>query len=298
MPKAGIDDLTAFVAIARERSFTRAAAKLGVSQSALSHTIRGLEAKLGVRLLIRTTRSVGTTEAGERLLLGIGPKLDDIEAELNAVTELCERPTGTIRLTATEYAASAILLPALRGFAEDYPEIKVEIVTDFGLTDIAAERFDAGVRPGDIIGKDMIAVKIGPDQRMAVAGTPAYFARTGQVNSLKDLVNHNCINLRTPTHGGLFVWEFEKRGRELNVRVDGQFVFNTSTLILQAGLAGLGLIYVTEAQMRPHLEDGTLVRVLEDWCAPYPGYHLYYPSRRQPTAAFSLLVQALRYPKN
>ncbi|WP_457094896.1 LysR family transcriptional regulator [Microvirga sp. P5_D2] len=295
MPKAGIDDLTAFVAIARERSFTRAAAKLGVSQSALSHAMRGLEAKLGVRLLIRTSRSVGTTEAGERLLQGIAPKLDEIEAELSAVTELREKPAGTIRLTATEYAASAILLPALQGFAKDYPDIRVEIATEYGLTDIAAERFDAGVRPGDIVSKDMIAVRIGPDLRMAVAGSPAYFANRGKVRTPKDLTDHNCINLRTPTHGGVYVWEFEKGRHELNVRVDGQFVFNTSTMILEAGLSGLGLIYLTEGQVQPHLDSGKLVRVLEDWCPPFPGYHLYYPSRRQPTAAFSLLVKALRY---
>lgn len=295
MPKAGINDLTAFVTIARERSFTRAAARLGVSQSALSHTMRGLEAKLGVRLLIRTTRSVGTTEAGERLLQGIGPKLEEIEAELTALTELRERPAGTIRLTATEYATSAILLPALQDFAKAYPDIRVEIATDYGLTDIAAERFDAGVRPGDIVAKDMIAVRIGPDQRMAVAGSPAYFANAGTVHSPKDLTGHNCINLRTPTHGGVFVWEFEKGRRELKVRVDGQFVFNASTMILEAGLSGLGLIYLTEGQVRPHLDAGTLLRVLDDWCPPFAGYHLYYPSRRQPTAAFSLLVKALRH---
>lgn len=298
MPKAGIDDLTAFVAVARERSFTRAAAKLGVSQSALSHTMRGLEVKLGVRLLNRTTRSVGTTEAGERLLQGVASKLDDIEAELSAVAELRERPTGTIRLTATEYAASAILLPALRGFINDYPDIRVEIATDYGLTDIAAERFDAGVRPGDIVSKDMIAVRIGPDQRMAVAGSPAYLANAGKVSTPNDLTDHNCVNLRTPTHGGVFVWEFEKGRRQLNVRVDGQLVFNTSTMILEAGLCGMGSIYLTEGQIQPHIDAGTLVRVLEDWCPPFPGYHLYYPSRRQPTAAFSLLVKALRHQKN
>lgn len=295
MPKAGIDDLTAFVAVARERSFTRAAARLGVSQSALSHAMRGLESRLGVRLLTRTTRSVGTTEAGERLLHGIGSKLDEIEAELNALTDLREKPSGTIRLTATEYAASAILLPALQPLARDYPDIRVEIATDYGLTDIVAERFDAGVRPGDILSKDMIAVRIGPDLRMAVAGSPAYFADHGKPRTPKDLTDHNCINLRTPTHGGIYVWEFEKGPREMNVRVDGQFVFNTSLLILEAGLAGLGLIYLTEGQVQPHLESGKLVRVLEDWCPPFPGYHLYYPSRRQPTAAFSLLVEALRY---
>ncbi|QWK81237.1 LysR family transcriptional regulator [Ochrobactrum sp. BTU1] len=295
MPKASIDELTAFVTIAREHSFTRAAAKLAVSQSALSHVMRGLEAKLGVRLLIRTTRSVGTTEAGERLLQGIASKLDDIESELNAVSELRERPMGTIRLTATEYAASAILLPALQGFAKNYPDIRVEIVTDYGLTDIAAERFDAGVRPGDIVSKDMIAVRIGPDQRMAVAGSPTYFAGRSEVHTPKDLTDHNCINLRTPTHGGLFVWEFQKGQDELKVRVDGQFVFTTSTMILEAGLSGLGLIYLTEGQIQPHLDTGRLVRILEDWCPPFPGYHLYYPSRRQPTAAFALLVKTLRY---
>nr|WP_285200902.1 LysR family transcriptional regulator [Rhizobium sp. CG4] len=287
--------MTAFVAIAREHSFTRAAAKLNVSQSALSHVMRGLETKLGVRLLIRTTRSVGTTEAGERLLLGIASKLDDIETELNAVAELREKPVGTIRLTATENAASSVLMPALRSFAQDYPEIRVEIATEYGLTDIAAERFDAGVRPGDIVSKDMIAVRIGPDHRMAVAGSPSYFANRSKVRTPRDLTDHNCINLRTPTHGGVYIWEFQKGRDELNIRVDGQFVFTTSTMILEAGLLGLGLVYMMEGQIQPYLDTGRLVRVLEDWCPPFPGYHLYYPSRRQPTAAFALLVKTLRY---
>ncbi len=295
MPKANVSELTSFVAVARARSFTRAAAQLGVTQSALSHSIKAMEERLGVRLLTRTTRSVSTTEAGERLFQRIGPRLDEIDAELTALTELGEKPAGTVRLTATEYAAVSILLPAVTRLAPLYPDIHVEIAADFGLTDIVAERFDAGVRPGDIIPKGMIAVRIGPDIRMAVAGAPRYFSSRARPQTPSELAQHNCINLRTPTHGGVYVWEFEKRKREVNVRVSGQLVFNTSTLILQAALAGLGLVYLTEGQVQPYLESGELVRVLTDWCPPFSGYHLYYPSRRQPTPAFELLLNALRY---
>jgi DNA-binding transcriptional LysR family regulator len=295
MQRGNLDDLRAFVAVGEERSFTKAAAKLGVSQSALSHTIREFEARLGLRLLTRTTRSVSPTEAGERLLQTVGPRLEEIEAELAAVRELREKPAGTIRITATEYATNAVLLPKLAKLLRDYPDIKVEIISDYGLTDIVAQRFDAGVRDGEQVAKDMIAVRIGPDARMAVVGAPSYFRNRPEPKKPQDLIGHNCINLRLPTHGGLYAWEFEKRGHELRVRVEGQLIFNTTTQMLTAALAGLGLTYVPEGLVQPHIDKGRLKRVLEDWCAPYPGYHLYYPSRRQPSAAFALLVDALRH---
>jgi DNA-binding transcriptional LysR family regulator len=295
MPRHNVNDLLAFLAVARERSFTRAAAKLGVSQSALSHTIRGLEERLGVRLLSRTTRSVAPTEAGERLLHTVGPRFDEIDAELAALSELREKPAGTIRITTGEHAAEAILWPALATLLPHYPQIKVELITDYGLTDIVAERYDAGVRLGEQVAKDMVAVRIGPDFRMAVVGAPSYFARRAAPKKPQDLTAHDCINIRLPTYGGLYAWEFEKRGRELKVRVDGQLVFNAVALRLTAVLAGLGLAYLPEDQVQAHLADGRLIRVLDDWCPPFSGYHLYYASRRQPTPAFALLVNALRY---
>ncbi len=295
MQRGHLDDLLAFIAVGREKSFTRAAAKLGVSQSALSHIIRELEARLGVRLLTRTTRSVAPTEAGERLLEALGPRFEEIDAALASVSELREKPAGSIRITATEYAADAILLPRLRKLLREYPEIKVEIVVDYGLTDIVAQHFDAGVRSGEQVAKDMIAVRIAPDMRMAVVGASSYFRTRAQPKRPQDLLDHNCIKLRLPTHGGLYAWEFEKAGRELKVRVDGQLTFNTTAQMLSAALAGCGLAYVPEGLAQPHITKGRLKRVLEDWCLPYSGYHLYYPSRRQPSAAFSLLVEALRY---
>jgi DNA-binding transcriptional LysR family regulator len=295
MPRTDLNDILAFLAVARERSFTRAAAQLGVSQSALSQTVRGLEARLGLRLLTRTTRSVAPTEAGERLLRTVGPAFDQIDAGLTALSEQRAKPAGTIRITATENAASAVLLPALARLLPDYPDIRVEIAVDYGLTDIVAERFDAGVRPGETVAKDMIAVRIGPDTRMAVVGAPSYLAKRPRPETPQDLTAHACINLRLPTHGGLYAWEFEKSGRELRVRVEGQLVFNATALILDAALAGLGLAYLPEEQVRTQLAEGRLVRVLADWCEPFSGYHLYYPSRRQPTPAFALLVDALRY---
>jgi DNA-binding transcriptional LysR family regulator len=295
MPRANINDLIAFVTVARERSFTRAAAQLGVSPSALSHTIRALEDRLGLRLLTRTTRSVTPTEAGDRLFGAIGPRLEEIDAELDALSALRDKPAGTIRLTATEFAADMIILPALERLLPVYPDIKVEIVTDYGLTDIVTERIDAGVRNGEQVAKDMIAVRIGPDMRMAVVATPGYFAQRGKPRTPQDLTDHNCINLRLPTHGGLYAWEFEKGRRELRARVEGQLVFNNAGSMLKAALAGLGLAYLTEHQVAPHLASGALVRALADWCPPFSGYHLYYPSRRQPTPAFSALVDALRY---
>ena len=295
MQRAHLDDLLAFLAVAREQSFTRGAAKLGVSQSALSHTMRGLEERLGVRLLTRTTRSVAPTEAGERLLHSIGPLFAEMEAELAALGELREKPAGTIRITATEYAADELLLPKLAQLLPAYPDIKVEIVIDYGLTDIVAGRFDAGVRSGEQVGKDMIAVRGGPDMRMAVVGAPSYFTARSLPEKPQDLIDHNCITLRLPTHGGLYAWEFEKDGRELRVRVAGQLTYNTTAQMMTAALAGLGLAYVPEGLAKPYVARGRLKRVLEDWCLPYSGYHLYYPSRRQPTPAFALLVGALRY---
>jgi DNA-binding transcriptional LysR family regulator len=290
-----LNDLVAFLAVARERSFTRAAAQLGVSQSALSHTLRDLEARLGVRLLTRTTRSVAPTEAGERLLRTLGPRLDEIEAELAALNELREKPAGNIRITAGEHAAEAILWPAMARLLPEYPDINVEIVIDQGLTDIVAGRYDAGVRLGEQVAKDMIAVRIGPYLRMAVVGAPAYFAKRKRPRTPQDLTEHACINLRLPTYGGIYPWEFEKGGRALKVRVEGRLVFNNIGLRLNAVLAGFGLAYLPEDQVLAHLADGRLVRALGDWCPPFSGYHLYYPSRRQPPPAFALLVEALRY---
>ena len=295
MPRENFSDLLAFLAVARERSFTKAAAKLGVSQSALSHTIRALEERLGVRLLTRTTRSVAPTEAGERLRNAIAPRFEDIEAELSALSELRDKPAGNIRITAGEHSASMILWPAMAKLLPEYPDIHIEVIVDYGLTDIVAERYDAGVRLGEQVAKDMIAVRIGPDMRMAVVGAPSYFSRRKRPKTPQDLTHHDCINLRLPTHGGIYPWEFEKGGRELRVRVEGQLVFNNIALRLDAVLAGAGLAYLPEDQVRTHIDNGTLIRVLSDWCPPFSGYHLYYPSRRQPSPAFTLLVEALRY---
>jgi DNA-binding transcriptional LysR family regulator len=295
MPRTDLNDLIAFLAVARARSFTRAAAQLGVSQSALSQTLRALEVRLGLRLLTRTTRSVAPTEAGERLLRAAGPRLDEIEAELAALSALRDKPAGTIRITAHDHALRAVLWPALEKLLPEYPDISVEIVIDYGLTDIVAERCDAGIRTGEMVAKDMVAVRIGPDLRSAVVGAPAYFANRAKPETPQDLTAHSCINLRLPTHGGLYAWEFAKHGHELRVRVEGQLVFNGSAPMLEAALAGLGLAYLPEDSVHPHIATGRLIRVLADWCPPYPGYHLYYPSRRQPTPAFALLVNALRY---
>src|SRR3954469_1549305 len=294
MQRGQLDDLLAFVAVGHERSFTRAAAKLGVSQSALSHTIRDLEARLGVRLLTRTTRSVSPTEAGERLLRTLGPRFEEIEAALAAVRELREKPAGTVRITATENATATVLLPKLAPLLRDYPDIKVEIIIDYGLTDIVGQRY-AGVRSGEQVAKGMIAVRIGPDMRMAVVGAPAYFRRHPEPKRPQDLIEHYCINLRLPSHGGVYAWEFEKGGRELKVRVEGQFTFNATGQILDAALAGSGLAYVPESMVQRYLAKGRLKHVLEDLCLPYSGYHLFYPSRRQSSAAFALVIDALRH---
>ena len=295
MQRENFNDILAFLAVARERSFTKAAAQLGVSQSALSHAISGLEARLGVGLLTRTTRSVSPTEAGERLVLRVAPRFEEIEAEMKALTELREKPAGTIRITTSEHAVSALLWPKLAKFLRQYSDVKLEITVDHSLVDIVAQRYDAGVRSGEQVARDMIAVRIGPDMRMAVVGTPSYFAKRPRPKKPQDLTDHKCINLRLATYGGLYAWEFERGGRELKVRVDGQLVFNGTAQMLSAALAGFGLAYVPEDAARPHLAQGHLKRVLEDWCPPFPGYHLYYPSRRHSSSAFSLLVDALRY---
>lgn len=295
MRRENVSDLLAFLAVARERSFTKAAAKLGVSQSALSQTIRGLESRLGLRLLTRTTRSVSPTTAGERVLASVGSRFEEIEAELDALSELREKPAGTIRITAGEHAAYTVLSPALAKFLPSYPDIKIEVSVDYGLTDIVAQRYDAGVRLGEQVAKDMIAVRIGPDMRMAVVGARSYFEKRPLPKKPQDLTEHNCINVRMPTYGGLYAWEFEKGKRELKVRVDGQLVFNTIRQRLDAALAGFGLAYMAEDVAQPHIAKGALIRVLEDWCSPFSGYHLYYPSRRQHSPAFALLVDALRF---
>jgi DNA-binding transcriptional LysR family regulator len=295
MRRETLNDLVVFLTIARAGSFTRAAAQLGVSQSALSHTIRALEERLGLRLLARTTRRVAPTEAGERLLRTLGPSLDEIDAELTGLSELRDKPAGTIRITSSEHAAQTVLWPVLATFLPRYPDIKVEVVIDYGLTDIVAERYDAGVRPGYLVAKDMIATRIGPDQRAAIVGAPSYFKTHPRPRKPQDLAQHNCISMRLPTRGGLYAWEFEKGKREFRVHVDGQLVFNSLTLRVNAVLAGLGLAYLPGDIVQPYIDAGQLVSVLADWCAPYSGYHLYYPSRRQPTPAFALLVDALRY---
>jgi DNA-binding transcriptional LysR family regulator len=295
MPRGSFDDLRALIAVGRECSFTKAAAKLGVSQSALSQTVRQLETRLGVRLLTRTTRSVSLTEAGERLVRTVAPRFEEIEAELSAVGELREKPAGTIRITAGEHAIETILWPKLATFLPRYPDIKVEIVTDYSLTDIVAERYDAGVRWGEQVAKDMIGLRIGPDARFAVVGSKSYFARCALPQKPQDLVSHKCINLRLPTFGNLYAWEFEKGGREVKVRVEGQFVFSGVSQMIQAARDGFGLAFVPADMVQADLAKGRLKQVLEDWCPLWTGYHLYYPSRRQPSAAFALLVEALRY---
>jgi DNA-binding transcriptional LysR family regulator len=294
MQRDELVDLNAFAMVAEEQSFTRAAAKLRTSQSALSHTVRRLETRLGVRLLARTTRRVALTDAGERLLRTLGPALDTIAAELASLSELRDKPAGTIRITVSEHAAKSVLWPVLKRFLPDYPDVHVEVDVESGLSDIVAERFDAGVRLGESIAKDMVAVRIGPDLRMAVVGAPSYFATRPKPQTPQDLANHTCINLRLPTAGGFYAWEFEKDGRELRVRVEGQLAFNNVSMIRHAARAGFGLACLMEDYFAEDLAAGRLVRVLEDWCPPFAGYHLYYPSRRQPSAAFALLVHALR----
>ncbi|SIQ46776.1 DNA-binding transcriptional regulator, LysR family [Rhizobium sp. RU35A] len=295
MARENVNDLLAFIAVARERSFTKAAAKMGVSQSALSHTLRQLEARLGVRLLTRTTRAVSATEAGQRLLDGISTHFDEIEAELDALSAWRERPAGSIRITASDHAITWILWPKLRTFLKDYPDIKVELIRDNGLTDIVTERFDAGVRMGEQLAKDMISARISPDFPFAVVGAPSYFAQNPPPLHPQDLVRHTCINERLPTFGGFWIWEFEKDGQETRIRVEGQLASNTCYQSILAAAEGFGLAFVPEDVAEPYLADGRLLRVLEDWTPPWDGYHLYYPSRRQSSPAFTALVNALRH---
>ncbi len=295
MSQLNFNDLAAFAIVARERSFTKAAAKLGVSQSALSQTIRSLEERIGLRLLTRTTRSVAPTEAGERLLQTVAPRFEEIEAQLASLSELRDKPAGTVRITAGEHPAISLLQPALKRFLPDHPDINVEISVDYGMTDIVAEGFDAGVRMGEQVAKDMIAVRIGPDMRMALVASPEYFEARPVPATPQELAAHTCINMRLPTYGGIFPWGLEKDDREIKVRTEGQLVFNNLGLRLNSALDGLGIAYMPEDQVLPLLAEGRLVRVLEDWCPYFPGYHLYYPNRKHASPALSLFVDVLRY---
>lgn len=295
MQRDDLVDLNAFLAVAEEQSFTRAAARLNTSQSALSHTIRRLETRLGLRLLTRTTRRVSVTEAGERLLRTLVPAFESIGSEIASLGELSERPSGTIRLTTSDHAARTLIWPALRRFLPGYPEISVELALDSGLTDIVAERFDAGVRLEETIARDMIAVPIGPELRMAIVGSPAYLAESPPPRAPQDLSKHQCLKLRMASSGAIYAWELEKGRRSLRVRPEGSLTFNNASLLRQAALDSFGLACVMEDQVLDDIASGRLIRVLEDWCPPFPGYHLYYPSRRNASAAFRLLVEALRY---
>lgn len=295
MIKRNLNDLLSFVTVAREGTFTRAAAQLGVTQSALSQSISGLEARLQIRLLTRTTRSVSPTAAGERLLNAIGNRFDEIEAELDELSALRDKPSGTVRITCGDHIQRTVLLPKLTPLLREYPDIKVEFDINYGFRDIVADRFDAGVRMGDTIDKDMIAMPIGPPLRMAVVASPDYFTAHPKPKNPRDLVSHNCINMRMQSGGGLYVWDFQRKDKQMNVRVDGQLIFNTTPNIVDAALAGLGVAWLPEEEFAPHIQEGRLVRVLEDWCQPFPGFYLYYPSRRQPSPAFTLVVDALRF---
>jgi DNA-binding transcriptional LysR family regulator len=295
MKREHLADLSAFATVAEELSFTRAASKLGMTQSSLSHAIRRLEGRLGLRLLSRTTRSVAPTDAGERLLRTLRPAFEHIDAEIESLTALREQPAGSIRITAAEHAAETVLLPALERLLPAFPDIHVEVTLHYGLTDVVAERFDAGIRLGEQVAKDMVAVRIGPDFRMAAVATPGYFSNRRVPRLPQELHDHQCINVRLPTSGGLYAWEFEKGGREVNVRVEGQLTFNTLWMRLRAARAGLGIAFVPEDIVQADVDAGRFVRVLTDWCAPFPGYHLYYPSRRQTAPAFAVFVEAMRY---
>lgn len=294
MPKRNLNDLLYFVRVARERSFTRAAAQLGVTQSALSQAISAMEEQIGIRLLTRTTRSVSPTPAGERLLNSIGSHIDEMEAELDALTDLRDKPAGTVRITCGETVVNNILLPKLEPLLREYPDIKIEFDINYGFRDIVADRFDAGVRLGDTIDKDMVAVPIGGAMRMAAVASADYFSRHSKPEKPEDLLNHNCINMRFPTHNSIYLWEFERDGREFNIRVDGQLTFNTTQTMVEAALRGLGIAFLPHEELEPHISDGRLIKVLEEWCPPFDGYYLYYPSRRQPTPAFALVRDALK----
>jgi DNA-binding transcriptional LysR family regulator len=294
MLRENVSDLLAFVAVAQEGSFTRAAAKLGVTQSALSHTLRELEARLGVRLLSRTTRSVAPTTAGERLLRNVAPRFEEIESELAAAVETREKAAGTIRTTATDYAIDTVLWPRISKVLPHYPDIRIELVVDYGLSDIIADRFDIGVRWGDQVAKDMIAVRIGPDTRLAIVGSPDYVNRYPAPKHPRDLVHHNCITLRLPMRGGLYAWELKKGKKEIQVRVDGQLTFNGAYQMLNAAVDGAGLAFIPEDLAQPHVAAGRLIYVLEDWFPTFPGLHIFYPTRREFSRALAVVVDALR----
>jgi DNA-binding transcriptional LysR family regulator len=295
MARDNINDILIFFAVARERSFTRAAAKLGMTQSALSHIVRSLEARLGVRLLTRTTRSVSPTEAGERLLQNVAPRLEEIEAEIAAVSDLGDKPAGTIRITAIDHVIDQVLWPRIAPMLPQYPDLHVEFSADYRIVDIAAERYDIGVRHGDQVDKDMIAVRLTPDVRMRIVGSPAYFARRPTPASLADLMKHNCINLRLASSGGIYAWELRHEGQDIEARVRGQAVFTNAPHILAAALDGAGLGFVPDEMAGEHIRSGRLVSVMEDWCPLWPGYHAYYPSRRHSSRALALVIEALRH---
>lgn len=295
MKRDELSDLASFAAVAEQGSFTRAAAQLGMSQSALSHAMKALEERLGVRLLARTTRSVSTTEAGERLLRSLRPAFEDIASGLNALGAMRDQPSGTVRLTATKHAIATVLMPRLGSFLSDYPDVLVEPVVEDSLTDIVLKRFDAGIRFGELVEKDMIAVRVGPDMRMAVVASPSYFAGHPPPRTPRELARHRCISYRSTHTGGLLPWEFEEKGRPFELRVEGPLVFNDGDLILDAALAGHGVAWVYADAVTEHVAAGRLTRVLEKWCPPFPGYYLYHPSRRQTPPALSALIAAIRY---
>ena len=294
MARRNLNDLLSFVTVAREGSFTRAAAQLGVTQPALSQAISGLEERMQIRLLTRTTRSVSVTAAGERLLQSVGHRIDEIEAELDMLTALRDKPAGTVRITCGPNVLKTTLLPKLTPLLREYPDIHIEFDANHGFRDIVADRFDAGVRLGDTIDKDMIAVPIGPKLRVAAVASPEYFARCAAPQTPRDLMQHCCINERMVQSGKIYAWEFEQENGKFHVRVEGQLTFNTSEHVVDAALAGLGIAFLPEEEFGTHLQEGKLIRVLEEWCRPFPGYYLYYPSRKQPSPAFSLVVDALR----
>ena len=295
--KENLNDLAAFVAVAQARSFTRAAAQLGVSRSALSHSMRGLEERLGIQLLTRTTRSVSTTEAGAHLLAIVAPRIGEIQLGLDELNGLREKPAGTVRITANDHCIQSILWPRLLPVLREYPDVRIEFDMDYGLTDIAAQGHDAGVRLGDTVDKDMIAVRIAADMRMGIAASPAYLEGKPLVHTPRDLTDHSCINLRLPTYGGIYAWEFEKEGQAISVRVQGQATFNNTLLMLRAAVDGMGIIYAPVELFTPHIEKGRLVPILEDWWPLFPGYHLYYTSRRQLSPVLTLVINALRFPQ-
>ncbi|SBS27639.1 HTH-type transcriptional regulator DmlR [Marinomonas aquimarina] len=295
MSRENYNELIAFIEVAKAKSFTRAAAQLGLTQSALSHTVKGLEKRLGIRLLTRTTRSVSLTDAGERLLTKIAPRFEEIDAEITFLNELRDKPAGTIRISSSDHAIDTLLWPKLEPMIRQYPDIKIELCVDYGFTDIVERRFDAGVRFGEAIANDMIAIRVGPDLSMAAVASPEYFEQHSKPKEPHDLLEHACINLRLPTYGGLYAWEFEKGDRSLNVNVDGQLIFNSVQQIRRAALAGFGIGYLPEDIFAEDLEAGKLVRVLEDWCPPFTGYHLYFPNRMRSSPAFDIVIDALRH---